>query len=70
MIFEIDSMPPVVRAITLIIPARYFVPSLQTIFLAGDVWSVLLPATVFLTAMFIILFTLTIIKSPKRLESA
>jgi ABC-2 type transport system permease protein len=70
MIFEIDSMPAIVRGITLIIPARYFVPSLQTIFLAGDVWSVLLPATVFLTAMFIILFALTIIKSPKRLESA
>ncbi len=70
MIFEIDSMPAIVRGITLIIPARYFVPSLQTIFLAGDVWSVLLPATVFLTAMFVILFALTIIKSPKRLESA
>ena len=69
MIFEIDSMPAAIRTITLIIPARYFVPSLQTIFLAGDVWSVLLPATVFLTAMFAILFVLTIIKSPKRLES-
>jgi ABC-2 type transport system permease protein len=70
LIFEIDSMPAFVRAITWLIPARYFVPSLQTIFLAGDVWSVLLPATVFLTGMFIALFTLTIIKSPKRLESA
>jgi len=70
LIFEIDSMPAVIRGITLLIPARYFVPSLQTIFLAGDVWSVLLPATFFMTAMFIILFTLTIVKSPKRLESA
>ena len=70
LIFDIDGMPAVVRAITWLIPARYFVPSLQTIFLAGDVWSVLFPATVFLTAMFIILFTLTLIKSPKRLESA
>lgn len=70
LIFDIDGMPALIRVITLAIPARYFVPSLQTIFLAGDVWSVLFPATVFLTAMFIILFTLTLIKSPKRLESA
>jgi ABC-2 type transport system permease protein len=70
LIFDIDGMPAIIRAITMAIPARYFVPSLQTIFLAGDVWSVLLPATVFLTAMFIVFFILTIRASPKRLESA
>ncbi|MCX6986157.1 MAG: ABC transporter permease [Lentisphaerae bacterium] len=70
LIFDIDGMPAIIRAITMAIPARYFVPSLQTIFLAGDVWSVLLPATVFLTTMFIVLFILTIRASPKRLESA
>ncbi len=70
LIFDIDGMPAVIKAFTLLIPARYFVPSLQTIFLAGDVWSVLFPATAFLTAMFIFLFIITIIKSPKRLESA
>ncbi len=41
-LFEIDSMPAPVRAITAIVPARYFVASLQTVFLAGDIWSVLL----------------------------
>jgi ABC-2 type transport system permease protein len=42
-IFDIGSMPAVVQAITRILPARYFVASLQTLFLAGNVWSVILP---------------------------
>jgi len=68
-IFEIDGMPVIIRAITWIVPASYFVPSLQTVFLAGDVWPVLLPATGVLMIMFILLFAITIRKSPKRLEA-
>lgn len=42
LVFEIGSMPAPVRAITYLMPARYFVSSLQTLFLAGDVQSVIL----------------------------
>jgi ABC-2 type transport system permease protein len=49
-IFEISSMPVAVRAITTIIPARYFVTTLQTLFLAGNIWGVLLPNLLFLIA--------------------
>lgn len=42
-IFEITSMPWPIRAMTRVLPARYLVSSLQTIFLAGDVASVLIP---------------------------
>ncbi|MCC6161246.1 MAG: hypothetical protein IT526_03245, partial [Nitrosomonas sp.] len=35
--------PAPVRAITWLIPARYFVSSLKTVFLAGDIWSVFIP---------------------------
>jgi ABC-2 type transport system permease protein len=42
-IFEIDSMPLPIRLLTRVLPARYFVSSLQTLFLAGDVTSVLVP---------------------------
>src|SRR5262249_6396441 len=59
-IFEIDSMPAVIRAITCILPARYFVPSLQTLFLAGDVPQVLVPNTLALTAFAVVLFALLI----------
>ncbi len=41
-IFQIDSMPAIVRAVTYIIPARYFVSTLQTLFPAGNVGTVLL----------------------------
>ena len=42
-LFEIDAMPAPIRAITWAIPARYFVSSLKTVFLAGDVWAVFTP---------------------------
>ena len=54
-IFDIGSMPAVVQAITRVLPARYFVSSLQTLFLAGNVWSVILPNAAAL-AVFAILF--------------
>lgn len=40
-LFEIDAMPWPVRLLTYLVPARYFVASLQTVFLAGDLWGVL-----------------------------
>lgn len=38
-LFEIDSMPVVIQWISRIVPCRYLVPSLQTVFLAGDQWA-------------------------------
>ena len=42
-IFELNSMPFVQRAIAAVLPARYLVTCLQTLFLAGDVWPLLIP---------------------------
>jgi ABC-2 type transport system permease protein len=42
-IFEISSMPAPIRLVTCLLPARYLVSSLQTIFLAGDLPAVLVP---------------------------
>ncbi|QXX76535.1 ABC transporter permease [Methylovirgula sp. HY1] len=50
-IFDIGSMPAAVQAITHIVAARYFVSILQTVFLAGDVWSVILPNALALVLM-------------------
>jgi ABC-2 type transport system permease protein len=41
-IFEIPSMPVPIQWLTTIVPARYLIPSLQTVFLAGDVWPLFL----------------------------
>ena len=38
-LFEISSMPRPIRWLTAIVPSRYFVPSLQTVFLVGDLWT-------------------------------
>ena len=67
-IFDIGSMPGVVRAITHVIAARYFVSILQTLFMAGDVWSVVLPNALALIVMAAVFLGLTWRKSRKRLE--
>jgi ABC-2 type transport system permease protein len=67
-IFDIGSMPVVVQAITHIVPARYFVAILQTVFLAGDVWSVILPNALALLVMAVLFLGLAHRKAHKRLE--
>lgn len=67
-IFDISSMPPIVQVLTHVIAARYFVSILQTVFLAGDVWSVVLPNALALTAMTMVLFALVRRKARKQLE--
>ena len=42
-LFDLRNMPAAVRLITYVLPARYYVGLLQTIFLAGNVWSVIVP---------------------------
>lgn len=42
-IYDLRSVPAVIRVISYGVPARYFVTLLKTIYLAGDVWSVILP---------------------------
>jgi len=43
MLFDIAAMPRWLQLVTYAVPARYLVSILQTLFLAGDVWSVVLP---------------------------
>jgi ABC-2 type transport system permease protein len=67
-IFEIASMPLPVRVLTHIIPARYLVTNLQTLFLVGDVWPLLLPNVIILLLIAAALFYLTARKTVKRLR--
>lgn len=66
-IFDIRSMPAPIQIITHVIPARYFVSILQTVFLAGDVWSVIVPNSLALAAMATLFLGLTRRLSRKRL---
>jgi ABC-2 type transport system permease protein len=67
-IFDIGSMPHVVQVITHVIAARYYVAILQTVFLAGNVWSVIVPNLLGLVVLTAIFLGLTYRKSRKRLE--
>jgi ABC-2 type transport system permease protein len=57
-LFDLRSLPTVVQLITFILPARYYVTLLQTVFLAGDVWAVILPNAAVLAAMMTVLLWL------------
>jgi ABC-2 type transport system permease protein len=42
-IYEIGSMPWPIQALTYLVPARYMIPCLESVFLAGDEWGLILP---------------------------
>lgn len=67
-IYEIRSMPEAVRAFTYLIPARYFVTALQTLFQAGHVWPVLLKSIGFLLLASVVFLGLTAAKTRRRLD--
>ena len=68
LVYEIASMPWPIRLFTYLVPARYFVPSLQTLFLAGDVAGVLVPNGLALLAMATLLLGVVARKTPRRLD--
>ncbi|MGQ9424731.1 ABC transporter permease [Gilvimarinus sp. F26214L] len=67
-LYEIDAMPAPIRAITWLIPARYFVSSLKTVFLAGDIWSVFVPNLLAMAAIGVFFFLLATRATRKNLE--
>ncbi|MBL3528941.1 MAG: ABC transporter permease [gamma proteobacterium endosymbiont of Lamellibrachia anaximandri] len=67
-IFDISSMPTAVQAITHLVPARYFVAILQTLFLAGDIWPLVLANSSALLLISLIFLVLIKYKARKRLD--
>jgi ABC-2 type transport system permease protein len=67
-IFDIGSMPLPIRILTYLIAARYFVAILQSVFLAGTIWSVILPNAAALLIMAVIFLTLARLRAHKHLE--
>jgi ABC-2 type transport system permease protein len=66
-LFDLRSMPAPVRLITYALPARYYVTLLQTVFLAGDVWRVILPNAAVLAGMAAVLLLLARATTRKQL---
>ncbi len=67
-LFDIGSMPTPVQFITHAIAARYFVAVLQTVFLVGDVWSIVVPNMAALVAMAVFFLGAARLMSRKRLD--
>lgn len=67
-LFEIRSMPAVLQVITHVIPARYFVTAMQTLFQAGNVWPILSGSIASLIVAGTLFLGLTAIKTRRRLE--
>lgn len=65
--YDPRSMPFAVQIITYIFPARYFVTLLQTLFLAGNIWRVILPNAAVLAAMAAVLLGLSVRLTRKRI---
>jgi ABC-2 type transport system permease protein len=67
-LYEIDAMPAPIRAITWLIPARYFVSSLKTVFLAGDIWAVFVPNLLAMATIGMLFFLVAKRATRKNLE--
>ena len=67
-IFDINSMPPVIQGVTHLIPARYYVSILQTVFLAGNVWNVIFLNSLALTLFCAFFLGIARRRTVKRLE--
>jgi len=68
LIFDLESTPRAIQIISHVVPARYFVTISHTLFMAGDIWSVLLPNGLVLAGMALFFITMAFRKITKRLE--
>lgn len=67
-LFEIDSMPRIIQGISALLPARYLITSLQTVFLTGDIWPLFLRDMGILLLQGAVLFLFTARAMRKGLE--
>lgn len=68
-LYEIDAMPWPIRLLTYVVPARYFVACLQTVFLAGDVWALFLPSLAAMLAIGALFFAVALRRTRKTLDT-
>jgi ABC-2 type transport system permease protein len=67
-IFDLRSVPWLVRAISKLLPATYYVELLQTLFLAGNVWPLVLKDFAVLAVAAVVLLSLARAKTRKELS--
>lgn len=68
-LYEISSMPWPIQVVTYLIPARYLIPCLTTVFLTGDVWSLFVPNILAMLAFGIGFLLLTLKVNRRTLDA-
>ena len=67
-IFQISSMPQWLQLITYVLPARYFVEILQTLFLTGNVYEIIISNVIAMIIVGTVFFTVILKVTRKRLD--
>jgi ABC-2 type transport system permease protein len=67
-LFDIRSMPQFIQVLTHIVAARYFVTMLQSSFLAGDIWPVILPNAFGMAILCVVFLGVALLRFHKRLD--
>jgi ABC-2 type transport system permease protein len=67
-LFDIRSMPQIIQILTHIVAARYFVTMLQSSFLAGDIWPVILPNALEMVILCAVFLGIALLRFHKRLD--
>ena len=67
-VYEISSMPTIIRAISCLISARYFVSTMTTLYLAGTVWELILIDALIMLFIASIFFGIIFSRTKKRLD--
>ncbi|MBY0272528.1 MAG: ABC transporter permease [Alphaproteobacteria bacterium] len=67
-IFEISSMPWIIQMMTYIFPPRYFVTILQSSFLSGTTWALILPSLLVMFLIASLFLGISALKMVKRID--
>ena len=67
-VFEIASMPLPLRLVSYVIPAKYYISSLQTLFLAGNIPIIIIADALGIAAIAGVFFILTALTTRRRLD--
>ncbi len=66
-VFEISSMPKPLQLLTYIVPARYLIAPLLTVFIAGDDWGLYVPDMAILLGFGVLFFVATVAVTHRRI---
>jgi ABC-2 type transport system permease protein len=68
LIYPIMSMPVPLQWLSRLLPARYIVSCIQSEFMAGTVWAIIVPNCIFLAILSVLLFVCVYLKTDMRLD--